>query len=294
MLIEKVAIIGAGPAGIATAIQLRRYGIDPLLFEKSKVGGLLINANLVENYPGFPGGINGPQLVKRIARQLHEAAVEVIPEAVINMDIEGETFLFETPNQRFHSFYAVVASGTKPRKPASPEIPAEVRHHVYYEVAPLSQEKGKKIVIIGAGDAAFDYAINLSSANEVVILNRGTAVKCIPLLWKRALVIPTISYHSEVTVVRIFKAGADEPMKLECVKLENVMEFWADDMIFAVGRDPQLDFLSENVRLRQEKLMTDGRLYFVGDVKNKIYRQTAIAVGDGVLTAMIISRFLER
>jgi thioredoxin reductase len=294
MEVKKVAIIGAGPAGIATAIQLRRYGIDPLLFEKSKVGGLLMNANRVENYPGFPGGITGPQLVKRISRQLSEAAVDVIPEAVIHMDIEDETFLFETPNQRFHSFIAVVASGTKPRKPASPEIPADVRRHVFYEVSPLSQEKGKKIVIVGAGDAAFDYAINLSRANEVVILNRGTAVKCTPLLWKRALAIPTISYHSGVVITRIFEAGGEEPEYQVCVCSESGMKFWADYVIFALGRDPQLDFLSENARLCQEELIADGKLYLIGDVKNKIYRQTAIAVGDGVLAAMIIYRTMAR
>ena len=218
----------------------------------------------------------------------------MIHETVVNVDIERETFIIETPRQKFYSLYAVVASGTKPRKPTSPEISAGVRNHVYYEVAQLSRNKGKKIVIVGAGDAAFDYAINLSRANEVVILNRGTAVKCIPLLWARALAIPTISYNPGVVITQILEAGSEEPMYPVCVCAASGMKFWADEVIFAVGRDPQLDFLSENARLCQNELIADGKLYFIGDVKNKLYRQTAIAIGDGVLAAMMISRSMDR
>jgi len=294
MEIAKVAILGAGPAGIATAIQLRRYGINPLLFEKEEVGGLLRNANLVENYPGFPGGITGPALVKRMTRHLKDADVKVIRETVINVDIERETFIIETPKQKFHSLYAVVASGTKPRKPDSPEISAGISDHVYYEIAQLYRYKGKKIVIVGAGDAAFDYAIHLSRANEVVILNRGTAVKCIPLLWARALATPTISYNQGVVITQILETGSEEPMYQVCVCAESGMKYWADEVIFAVGRDPQLDFLSENVRLCQYNLIADGKLYLIGDVKNNLYRQTAIAIGDGVLAAMMISRSMDR
>jgi thioredoxin reductase (NADPH) len=294
MEIDTVPIIGAGPAGIAAAIQLHRYGIHPLLFEKDEVGGLLRNANLVENYPGFPGGITGSALLKRMTRQLKDAAVNVIHETVVNVDIDRETFVIETPSQKFHSLYAVVASGTKPRKATSLEISTGVYHHVYYEVAQLSRNKGKKIVIVGAGDAAFDYAINLSRANEVVILNRGTAVKCIPLLWVRALAIPTIAYYPGVVITRILEAGGEQPMYPVCICAENGMKFWADEVVFAIGREPQLDFLSENARLCQNKIITDGKFYFIGDVKNKLYRQTAIAVGDGVLAAMMIFRSMDR
>lgn len=294
MEVARVAIVGAGPAGVATALQLRRYGISPLLFEKDEVGGLLRNANLVENYPGFPGGITGPELVRRITCQLMEAAVKVIPDTVINVDIDGQKFIIETPRQRFYALYAVVASGTKPRKPTSPDISAGVLRHVYHEVTQLSQEKGKKIVIVGAGDAAFDYAINLSRENEVVILNRGTAVKCNPLLWNRALATPTISYYTEIIIARILEADKGDPLNQVCVCAESGRNFPTDYVIFAIGRNPQLDFLSENVRQCQEELISDGKLYLVGDVNNKNYRQTAIAVGDGVLAAMVISRTLVR
>jgi thioredoxin reductase len=292
MEIEKVAIVGAGPAGVATAIQLQRYGITPLLFEKGEVGGLLRNANLVENYPGFPGGISGIELAKRVGRHLQDTAIQPIPEMVINIDFEGDTFRIATPRRRYDTQVLVVASGTKPIKPASPVISPCVQPHVYFEVAQLCHVTGKKIVIIGAGDAAFDYALNLSHQNEVVIINRGTAVKCIPLLWNRAQAVPMISYHSEVAITRILEAGEEDPLNHVCVYSENGLKFRADIVIFAIGREPQLDFISDNLKQRQAELIADGKLYFVGDVKNEIFRQTAISVGDGVLAAMKINRSL--
>jgi thioredoxin reductase (NADPH) len=293
MSVNRVAIVGAGPAGMMTALQLKRYGISPLLFESHETGGLLRNANLVENYPGFPGGIRGPQLVRRIKQQLEQAGVDVIHEAVLNIGMEGNTFLLETPRQTFLSSYTVIASGTKPRARTIPEPPSpQACALIYDEVAPLLHVKGKRIVIFGAGDAAFDYALNLSRANQVFILNRGTAVKCIPLLWERAQAVPAISYHAGIAIAQIIKAGAGAPANLQCLGCEDGRSYWADYVIFAIGREPQLDFLAENVRQRQLELIAGGLLYLVGDVNHGIYRQTAIAVGDGLLAAMKLSRLI--
>jgi thioredoxin reductase (NADPH) len=290
MEIHKVVIVGAGPAGIATAIQLKRYGIMALLFEKDEVGGLLRNANLVENYPGFPGGITGADLARRFAQQLNEEAVYHIPETVTKVDIYRGTFLIETSAQRFYAENLVVASGTKPKEPALGVISPCARPHVYHEIAQLSRVKGKKFIIIGAGDAAFDYALNLSRANEVTIINRGTAVKCIPLLWNRVMNVPNVSYHTEVVISRIFFAGEGNPLNQVCVESEKGIQYWADFVIFAIGREPQLDFLSEKLILRQDELIAGGKLRFAGDVKNNNFRQTAISVGDGIMAAMVIFR----
>ena len=88
MNVEHVTIIGAGPAGIATALQLKRYGITPIILEKNTIGGLLRNAHLVENYPGFPKGISGVNLVRLFRKHLERAAITIFPEEVINLDIE--------------------------------------------------------------------------------------------------------------------------------------------------------------------------------------------------------------
>ncbi len=110
---DPVAIIGAGPAGLAAAIQLKRYGIDLLLFEAEAVGGLLRNANLVENYPGFPGGIPGMQLVRLFAEQLQEQGVTVTCARVTGVSEDGGLFRIEAGGQVYHAQILVIATGSQ-------------------------------------------------------------------------------------------------------------------------------------------------------------------------------------
>ncbi|MBU1708243.1 FAD-dependent oxidoreductase, partial [bacterium] len=111
---KNVVVIGAGPAGIATAIQLRRHGIEPVLFEQNSVGGLLRNANLVENYPGFPEGIAGPALVALFQQQLENAGVVVHNEKVLELEFREEAFFINTEHRTAQFPIAVIASGTIP------------------------------------------------------------------------------------------------------------------------------------------------------------------------------------
>jgi thioredoxin reductase len=290
MQLEEVVIIGAGPGGIATAIQVKRSGIEPLLLEKSHIGGLLVNANLVENYPGFPGGIPGTELVKLFESQLREVGVAVQFSEAVRLDWE-KSFIVETNERRFHSRIAVVASGTRPRRFTGVEIPPEAAERVFYEVYPIAGENGKRIAIIGAGDAAFDYALNLSRQNEVTILNRGQKKRCLPLLVERAEQSPRISYRENIAITAI-KSSRDE-LILTAESSAGKWQLPADYVIFAIGRVRQVDYFSERLMEKTAELEERGLLYFVGDVKNDIYRQTSIAVGDGVHAAMKIYRGVQ-
>jgi thioredoxin reductase len=259
--------------------------------EKSHVGGLLVNANLVENYPGFPQGISGIELVKLFEAQLKKIGVPVHFAEVLRLDYD-DTFVIETPRSTFQSQIVVVASGTKPKDFDAIEVPRGAANRIFYEVYPIAGVEGERIAIIGAGDAAFDYALNLSRKNEVVILNRGQQKRCLPLLWERAKNSSQITYHENVEISGV-ESNASNELILEGNTPEGKQKFHANYVIFAIGRVRQIDYLSERLRERTSELEEQGLLYFVGDVKNDFYRQTAIATGNGVHTAMKIYQKLK-
>lgn len=285
---KEIIVIGGGPGGITASIQLTRYGLRPLLLERRELGGLLWNANLIENYPGFPNGIQGEKLIHLLQAQVNRIGVEVKREEVVRVKLEHESFVVATDRAERIADYLIVACGTK-SKPVPDIISREAQERVFTEVWPLREMAGKRIIIVGAGDAAFDYALNLSkNRNFVTILNRGESVKCLGLLFERASNEENISYRTGVAVreVKLSEDATRLEIKCEARGREEVIE--ADHILFAIGREPNLEFLSEEVRQREQELIESGRLYFVGDVKNELYRQVAIAAGDGLRAAMQI------
>jgi thioredoxin reductase (NADPH) len=288
--VDEVLIVGAGPAGIAAALQLKRYGITARLFEQGRPGGLLWNANCVENYPGFPGGISGPNLVRTFLEQMKETIIT--PEPVTDLSWEDDLFYAKTPSRIYQARAAVIASGTKPYQLTGFTIPEELRAYVFYEVAGLLDVQGKKIVIVGSGDAAFDYAINLSRKNSVIILNRSERVKCLPLLWTRSQAFQNLSYRSGTAIKRLI-GRLEGGITVECSSPQGEAAYQVDYLVGAVGREPLLDFVSASVLERSAELEKRGILHLVGDVKNGIFRQTAIAVGDGIRAGMRIYQTLE-
>lgn len=127
------AIIGAGPAGIAAAIQCQRQEIPFVIFEKNRIGGLLHNANLVENYPGFPDGISGPDLIDKFQQQLFAVEIEVRKSKVGKIDFINDSFQFSAGNDFWQSSYLILATGTKPVASNTP-LPAELADQVHYEI----------------------------------------------------------------------------------------------------------------------------------------------------------------
>lgn len=277
-----VLIIGAGPAGIAAAIQLKRYNIDASVFEKNEPGGLLVEANLVENYPGFPGGIKGRDLVTLLKRQIKDYKIDLYKETVNRLSYENEEFIAETSGDKYKSRITVIASGTVPLK--LEDISDDVGKKVFYDIKNISTLSGHKIAIIGAGDIAFDYALNLSERNEVIVLNRSNRIKCLPLLFKRAISNEAISYRENVGVksINMFKAG----LRVFCNKNVN---FDVDYVLAAIGKRPNLDFVSDHLRENASRLRGERKLFIIGDVANGKYRQAGISIGEGIKAAMEIA-----
>ena len=283
----EVAIVGCGPAGIAAAIQLKRSGVGCLVFERERVGGLLANANLVENYPGFPQGVAGTDLVRLMAEHLEANSIEVIPGEVSGLKHTEEGFAVTAGDEVFGSHVVIVATGTKPKSPGGVNIHPAARPMVLYKIVPIIQVRDKNIVIVGAGDAAFDYALNLGKRNRVTILNRRDHTKCLGILRERAEALSSIEYLENTEVLEVTREPQDR-ISVRCRSKGRDQVFAAHHLVFAIGREPELGLLSGRLQRSQDRLREEGLLYFVGDVTRGDRRQTAIAVGDGVKAAMDI------
>ena len=286
--IYDVAVVGTGSAGIACAIQLKRYGINPIIFEKNKPGGLLRNANFVENYPGYAEGISGLELAEKFNNQLKKINLSPVFEKVIKVNFNNEIFEIKTEKSFYTSKILVAASGTTPEK-LKIQTDKNLNNCIFYEICEFYkyETRNKKVVIVGSGDAAFDYALNIVSntkASQVIILNRSSKTKCINLLKERAAENNKITYIEN-----------EEPVKLENIsgKINIVCknrEIESDYLLAAIGRVPDIDFLDKNLLDNSAKPENNKKLFFIGDVKNDIFRQTAIATGDGIKAAMEIYR----
>jgi len=287
----KVAIIGAGPAGIACAIQLKRSGIETIVLEKNQIGGLLRNANLVENYPGFGSGITGLELVAKFKESLDINGVSIIPARAEKISRIDNHFYIETDKVIFKSEILVVATGTTAKTvDIHSHIPQE---KVFYEIAELNKIKtqalDKKFVVVGAGDAAFDYALNLVenfAAEKLVILNRGTKTKCLWALEEKVSKCEKIRCFNNIQINKI--KDTENGLVVSCFNGTDNLDFYPDYILFAIGRNPCNEFLDKEIIDSSNDLEKEGLLYFIGDVANGLKRQTVIAVADGVKAAMKI------
>lgn len=302
--VHDVAIIGTGPAGITAAIQLKRYQIEQVVFEKGEVGGLLRNANMVENYPGFPRGISGIEMVRLFEKQLIATGVRVNFERVKRLEYEDGLFFIKTDRSLVRAKFVVVASGTIPKKLPFPPMPEGgldmLTGLLLYEIYPIIGAREKKIAIIGAGDAAFDYALNLSRENEVIIINRGNKHKCLPLLMDRCMELEDITYLTDIDIREI--RASDRGVTLTFsekggqggLRGRETSDIEVDYILAAIGREPCLNFVGDSLKRNLDDLKKKGGLYMIGDVINGIYRQTAISVGDGLRAAMEIYNVIKR
>ena len=297
ILNKNVAIIGAGPAGMAAALQLQRFGIKTILFEaERKTGSLLKNAWRVENYLGVCPGKSGTNLLQMFRKNLAQNKIKMINTKVesIDYDFKSRLFKVKTREKKYSANYVIVATGTKPKTlPLIENAEASIRPYLFYEVFPILKKRHKTIVIIGAGDAAFDNALNLAKYNKVIICNRSKSSSALPLLIAKA------SKHANITYYQDYKLRSTSPgvsKNLNCVftRQKKHIAIDADYLITAIGRVPQKDFYANKLKLSERQLIKLGKLFLIGDVKNNIYRQVAIAVGDGILAAMCIFNKFDR
>ncbi len=292
----RVVIVGAGPAGMASGIFLQRAGLDPVLLEKGVPGGLLRSANLVENYPGFPQGIPGRRLVGRFKSHMLRTGLKPTKALVTRATHSRHSFLVETDTKSFRSKVLIVASGTKPvwMHIRSSGIPSETRIFSEITDVPRTLLRGRRAIVVGGGDAAFDYALNLAGSGDGVTILSRSAPCCLPLLQERAerLGVEVLVGHSLESVST--PSGSAE---IECKMHESRKALKADFILMACGRTQEAGFLDPELKRSisgNTAPETSVPGFFVaGDVARGEHRQTAIAVGDGVRAAMLAQDFLK-
>lgn len=289
-----VGIVGAGPAGCATAIQLARYGIDFILIEKRRVGGLCVNASLIENLPGFPSGITGRELAKNLSGHLKKLGIRPVIDTVVNVTWDkNNMFRIETLKETWWSHYLVVASGTKPRKWKIPLIsgkktPPErkiIDKYVVYEPIEI-KGYGKTVCIVGGGEIAMDSAISLSEKHRVFLVNKNSQFRGVQVLREKLSSLPEVSIFTNTTITQLNLKNKKLVLTLQNDNTTKEVE--VDVILVAIGREPEKSFLASSIIANENELLREGKLYYAGDVKNGIFRQTSIAMGDGTKAAMEI------
>jgi len=293
--LSDVAVVGAGPAGVSASIYLKRAGFDVTLFEKNDVGGLLLNAYIVENYPGFPDGIEGKNLCKLMQKHLKKWGINSITKEVKKISIKGTNFLLETNDKKNEYKAVIIATGTKPKELDIPIKKGLIGHKIFYEIKDLLPKiKADDIcTVIGGGDAAFDYSLNLANkCSKINIVFRSKKPKCLSLLEEKVkkysiikilpLLVPRRIYEEKGKLVIILNHSEKNKENLKVDKIKS------DYILIACGRNPDDKLLTKEFK----KSNIPG-LYIAGDIRTGKFRQTGIAVGEGIYAAMCVESYLK-
>lgn len=288
---HEVAVIGGGPAGISASIYLKRAGIDVILFEKKEIGGLLINAHLVENYPGFPKGINGKMLCKLFKDHLKRWKIKTIFEDIKNIGIEKNNFILRSQKGDTKFKTVILATGTIPKIigiDGEQDLSGKL---VYYDVKDLFPKLKPKnrVIVIGGGDAAFDYSLNLADNDYLIDLYyRSEKPKCLELLGERVKKSSKITCHPILEPIKLIKNQGRPEVTFKSVKTSRISKIKSDYVLIACGRKPNLKLLKKEL----QKNNIPG-FYIAGDVKTGQFRQVGIAVGDGINAAMNVEAYIR-
>jgi thioredoxin reductase (NADPH) len=292
--IHDAAVVGSGPAGMTAAMQVRRMGLEVALFERNRPGGLLLHAGCVENYPGVEGALDGASLARRFADKLAFFGVVPIRQEVRAWSREGSLFVLETSGPSCRARTLVVATGTRPRAHGLRIESAEAAARVTDDVLAILPGRPSSAIIIGGGDAAFDYALTLSSKGwETAVVFRKDRPAALRLLVERVEAGRHIAVCPGVAAEAVSSVDTGG-VALRGRRRGEPWERRADWVLTAVGREPE-DSLLRPLRLPSGltgEVDAEPGLFAAGDVRRSTSRQSVIAAGDGMTSAMAVAAFL--
>ena len=302
---RNVVIIGSGCAGNTAAVYVARANLKPLVVSGHEAGGQLSLTTLVENFPGFPEGINGPDLVENIKKQAEHFGAEYIHGNVLEAELGERPFRLNVEGEWIETRTVIVASGASARWLNLPSEQKLIGHGVsscatcdgfFY--------RGKKIMVIGGGDSAMEEANFLTRFGESVLLvHRREEFRASKIMLDRARANPKIRFLTNTVVEEVYDLSKDlvTGARLHDVKTQKTWDEPVDGFFVAIGHIP-------NTAIFKGQIQTDAEGYIVsqggartniagvfhaGDVQDRTYRQAITAAGAGCMAAMEAERYLE-
>lgn len=301
--IEKLIIIGSGPAGLCAAIYAARGELQPVVITGNTPGGQPSLTTDVDDYPGFPEGIKGPELTQLFLKQAERFGTRFVKEEVQSVDFSKEPFEIKTKTKTLTCLSVIIATGSSPVWLNLPSEKKLIGRGVSAcAVCDGPFFKGKRVVIIGGGDSAMKEAVYLSKiATEVVVVHRRDKLRAQEVLQKQAQAKENIKFIFNSEVMEILGQEKVTGLKLRNTETNELVEIETDGVFVAIGHKPATDFLQGQVQLdvknfvvKHEATKTSVPGVFVaGDVADPTYRQIATATGSGAQAALDVESYLD-
>jgi thioredoxin reductase (NADPH) len=302
--IENVIIIGSGPAGLTAAIYSSRALLKPLMIEGEEVGGQLMTTTDVENFPGFPKGIMGPELMAETKKQAERFGTRFIARNVTKVDFSQRPFKIWVGETLYQAKSVIISTGAS-AKYIGLENERRLLGRGVSACATCDGAffRNQEVAIVGGGDTAMEEAIFLTRfASLVTIIHRRDSFRASKIMADKAMNHPKIKIIWDTEVTDVLGQNAVESIKLKNLKTNNVSELKVQGLFVAIGHKPNTDlFLSQLETNSVGYLNTKGHstytsvegVFAAGDVADHVYRQAITAAGTGCMAAIDCERWLE-
>ena len=302
--IEKLVIIGSGPAGLTAAIYAARGGLDPLVISGRTAGGQLMLTTDVDDFPGFPEGIQGPELMTNMRKQAARFDAKFIEEDVSSVDFKMSPFVIQTETQKIKTQSVIIATGASAMWLGKESEQRLIGRGVSAcAVCDGFFFKDKVVVVVGGGDTAMREAQYLSKVcKKVIVVHRRDSLRAQPALVKLCKSKENIEYIWNSEVDEILGENKVESLRLKDVKTGKSSEINIDGIFVAIGHKPNTDFLKGAIDLddkgyivvKNEVFTSREGIFVAGDVSDHKYRQAVTAAGAGCKATFEVEEYLEK
>ena len=300
-----VIIIGSGPAGYTAAIYAARAQLNPLVIASSvEPGGELMKTTEVENFPGFPEGLMGPDLMANFQAQAERFGAEILFDDVVEVDLKGDVKIVKTGmGETYEAKTVIISTGAAYRELGLQNEKALSGHGVSWcATCDGFFFREKTIAVVGGGDSAMEEANFLTKfASKVYVIHRRETLKASKIMQQRAFDNPKIEFIWNAGVVELKGDGKLEAVVLEDTRNGERTEMALDGLFIAIGNDPRVSLVENQVELTEDRFIkVEGRssktslpgVFAAGDVIDPTYRQAITAAGSGCVAALDAEHYL--